>query len=176
MKRFYREARRVAAIRGHGVKLDDKPLRTPAKAELIVPSAALAEAIAAEWQARGTEVAPRALPLTQLANAAIDLVAVQRDAIIAETANYATTDLVCYRAARPPVLAARQQAVWQPLLDWAAARYEAPLLVTTGITPVAQPPLSLAAFAAAVAGHDTMALAALRLATAAAGSLVIALA
>jgi chaperone required for assembly of F1-ATPase len=176
MKRFYRDAVVVRDERGHGVRLDDKPLRTPAKADLVVPSDALATAIAAEWQAQGDEVVARALPLTQLASTAIDLVATRRDAIIAETANYATTDLVCYRAAHPPALAARQQAVWQPLLDWAAARYDAPLLVTTGVTPVAQPPMSLAAFAATVAGHDTMHLAALRLATAASGSLVIALA
>jgi chaperone required for assembly of F1-ATPase len=158
------------------VWLDETPLRTPGKAELRVPTPALAEAIAAEWRAQGETIDRHSLPLTRLANSAIDLVPARRDAIIAEIANYAGTDLVCYRAASPPALVARQAALWQPLLLWAAERYEAPLTVTTGIIPVAQPPASLAAFTAAVAGHDPMRLVALRLATATAGSLVIALA
>lgn len=176
MKKFYRAANAVTIAGGHSIQLDDKPLKTPAKAALVVPSRALAAAIAAEWHAQGEDIDLGRLPLTRLASTAIDLVATRRQAIIAETANYATTDLVCYRAAHPRALAERQQALWQPLLDWASERYDAPLLVTTGVTPVAQPPTSLAAFAAAVAAHDTMRLTALRLATAAAGSLIIALA
>ena len=93
-----------------------------------------------------------------------------------QVADYAGTDLVCYRAARPPALAARQQAVWQPLIDWANERYEAPLAVTTGVIPARQPAASLIAFAGAVAAHDDFALTALYSATAACGSLVIALA
>jgi chaperone required for assembly of F1-ATPase len=176
MRRFYREVRVIAADRGHGIQFDGKPLRTPAKAELILPGQALAKAIAAEWRAQSDTIDLRALPLTRLASSAIDLVATRRDAVIAETADYAGTDLLCYRAAHPPELARRQEAAWQPLLDWAAARYDAPLIVTTGIAPVAQPPASLAAFATVVGAQDSMRLAALRLATAAAGSLVIALA
>ncbi len=176
MKRFYREATVVSDERGHGVALDAKPLRTPAKAELIVPSRALAEAIAAEWRAQGGDISLHALPLTRLAGAAIDLVARRRDAIVAETANYAGTDLICYRATHPPELVKRQQMLWQPLLDWLAEYFEAPLHVTMGITPLSQPPASLAALKKAVAAHDDLHLTALRLATATSGSLAIALA
>jgi chaperone required for assembly of F1-ATPase len=176
VKRFYREAEAVSGERGHGIMLDAKPLRTPAKGDLIVPTRALAEAIAAEWRAQNDEIAVQALPLTRLAGAAIDLAPRQRDAIVAETANYAGTDLICYRAGHPPELVKRQQMVWQPLLDWLTEYFEAPLHVTMGIAPLSQPPASLAALKKAVAAHDDMHLIALRLATAASGSLAIALA
>jgi chaperone required for assembly of F1-ATPase len=176
MKRFYRSVTIVEHDRGHGVRLDAKPLRTPAKAELIVPSAALAEAIAGEWRAPDPVIARHARPLTRLACTAIDLVAVRRDAIIAETANYAATDLICYRAAHPPELVKRQQMLWQPLLNWLVEYFNAPLHVTMGITPLTQPRPSLAALREVVAGRDDMQLTALRLATAASGSLAIALA
>ena len=97
-------------------------------------------------------------------------------AVVRQVADYAGTDLVCYRAAHPPALAARQQAVWQPLLDWAAERYAAPLTVTSGVIPSSQPAASLAALTAAVAAYEDFALTALHAATAACGSLVIALA
>ncbi|MGH7113101.1 MAG: ATP12 family protein, partial [Stellaceae bacterium] len=173
MKRFYRKAEIVAA-QGAGcrVALDGKPIETPAKEALTVPNAALAMAIAAEWAAQDGEIHPARMPLTRLASTAIDRVAPQRDLIVRQIAGYAGTDLVCYRAAHPPVLAARQQAMWQPLIDWAAQRYDAPLEVTAGVIPIAQPPASLRAFAAAVAEHDDFALAALHLATGACGSLI----
>jgi len=116
------------------------------------------------------------MPLTRLAGATIDRDAAQHGAVVRQVADYAGTDLVCYRAAHPPALAARQQAVWQPLLDWAAERYAAPLTVISGVIPSSQPAASLAAFTAAVAAYEDFALTALRAATAACGSLVIALA
>ncbi|HUZ72126.1 MAG TPA: ATP12 family protein [Stellaceae bacterium] len=176
MKRFYREAMVAASERGFTVTLDGKPVRTPAKALLTVPSRALAAAMAAEWQGQCDELRPDALPLTRLASTALDLVAPRRAEIVAAIAKYAGTDLVCYRAEHPPELVERQQRAWQPLLDWAAQRYGAPLAVTAGVVPRAQPEASLAALAAAVEAQDAMALAALHLATAACGSLVIALA
>jgi chaperone required for assembly of F1-ATPase len=136
----------------------------------------LATVIAAEWNAREGDVRPAEMSLTQIANTAIDRVVPHRPLIVQQIADYAATDLVCYRATRPPELMARQQAVWQPLVDWAVLRYAAPLDVALGVIPIAQPPASLHAFAVAVAGHDNFALAALHLATAACGSLVIALA
>ena len=175
MKRFYRDATVAPGEDGYSVTLDGKPLRTPGKAELRVPSRALAEAIAAEWRAQVGEVRPQNLPLTRLANTALDLVTPRRAQIVAEIANYAGTDLLCYRAEHPPELVARQARIWQPLLDWAAERY-APLSVTAGVLPCAQPVESLAAFTAAVEAFDAMRLAALHLATAACGSLVLALA
>ncbi|HEX7966641.1 MAG TPA: ATP12 family protein [Stellaceae bacterium] len=176
MKRFYKTTAVVPADQGYGVALDDKPLRTPAKAPLAVPSRALAQAIAEEWRGQGEDIEIDRLPLTRLASTAIDLVTPRRAEVTAEAARYAGTDLVCYRAAHPPELAARQHATWQPLVDWATLRYDAPLEVTAGVVPITQPPTSLRAFTAAVAAYPPLELAALHLATAAAGSLVVALA
>ncbi len=176
MRRFYRQADIVPVGQGYGIALDGKPIKTPAKRDLVVPNAALAAAIAAEWNAQDDEIQPAQMSLTQIANTAIDRVAPQRALIVQQIADYAGTDLVCYRAVRPPELTARQQAVWQPLVDWAVLRYDAPLEITVGVIPIAQSPASLHALAAAVAEHNAFALAALHLATAACGSLVIALA
>jgi len=176
MKRVYREVAIRPAAGGWGVALDGRPLRTPAKRELSVPSERLAAAIAAEWDAQDPDIRPETMKLTQLAATAIDRTAERRNEIVAEVANYAATDLVCYRAEHPPALAARQEAMWQPLLDWAAGRYDAGLAVTAGIVPMAQSPASLRAFAAAVAALDDLRLTALQAATAACGSLVISLA
>lgn len=176
MKRFYKSAGTTEAAEGFGIALDGKPVRTPAKKSLVVPTRALAEAIAAEWLAQGDTVDPKQLPLTRLASIALDLVAPRREAVIAEMVKYASTDLGCYRAAEPPELVARQQAIWQPLIDWASLRFDAPLAVTASILPLAQSPATLKAFEAAVGAYDSFRLAALHLATAACGSLVVALA
>lgn len=174
--RPYREVHVVSDERGHGIKLDTKPLRTPAKGELIVPSLALADAIAGEWRAQGDKIALPSMPLTRLASGALDLLSARREAVIDEIANYAGTDLVCYRAAHPPELVKRQQMLWQPLLNWLAEYLDAPLHVTMGVTPLTQPATSLAMVTEAVAAHDDMRLAALRLATTASGSVAIGLA
>ena len=176
MRRFYQKTEPAKRAGGYAITLDGKPIKTPGKRDLLVPSEALAAAVAEEWNAQETEVRAAAMPLTRLATTTVDRVATQRDAIIRQTANYAATDLVCYRAAHPPALAARQQAVWQPLIDWAALRYDAPLVVTTGVIPKSQSAESLRAFAAAVAEHDNFTLTALHVATAACGSLIIGLA
>ncbi len=176
MKRFYRRADIVRVGQGYGVTLDGKAIKTPAKRDLIVPTAALAEAIAAEWNAQDDEIRPAQMPLTQIVNTAIDRVMPQRALIVQQIAGYAGTDLVCYRALRPPELVAHQQAAWQPLVDWAVLRYDAPLEITAGVIPIEQSSASLHALAAAVAEYDDFALAALHLITAACGSLVIALA
>ena len=176
MKRRYGVVAAVALDGGWGVALDGKLLITPAKRRLALPSLALAEAVAAEWQSQGEAVDANTMPMMRLSSIAIDLVAPRRAAIIAELANYAGTDLVCYRAAHPPELAARQQAVWQPLVDWATLRFDAPLVVTSGVIPVAQAPESLHAFAAALETYEPMLLTALHAAVTACGSLVIGLA
>jgi chaperone required for assembly of F1-ATPase len=176
VRRFYRKAEPVQRAGGHGITLDGKPIKTPGKRDLVVPNEALAAAIADEWNAQEGEVRAGTMPLTRLATTTLDRVATQRDAIIRQTASYAETDLVCYRAAHPPALAARQQAVWQPLIDWAVLRYDAPLVITSGVIPKSQPAASLRAFTAAAAQQDDFALTALHVATAACGSLVIALA
>ena len=176
MKRFYNDAGVTQTPGGFGVALDGKSVSTPAKRPLTVPTHALAEAIAEEWKDQGETIDPRRLPLTRLASIALDLVAPRREAVIAEVTKYAGTDLVCYRAEQPPELAERQRAAWQPLIDWATLRFDAPLMVTASILPVAQPAASLKALETAVAAYDTHRLAALHLATAACGSLVAALA
>lgn len=176
MKRFYNRAAAVELAGGYGIALDGRPIKTPGKRDLIVPSRVLAAAIAEEWNAQEQEVRPPTMPLTRLAATSLDRVATQRRAIVQQTADYAGTDLVCYRAAHPPALAARQQAVWQPLIDWAVLRYDAPLTVSIGVIPKSQSEASLRAFAAAVDALDDFALTALHAATTACGSLVIALA
>ena len=176
MKRFYEKAETVPATGGHGIALDGRLVKTPGRNDLIVPSLALAAAVAAEWDAQQGEIRREAMPLTRLAGATIDRSAAQREAIVRQVAHYAGTDLVCYRAAHPPALAARQHAGWQPLIDWVAERYNTLLVVTTGVVPTSQPAASLAAFVAVVAAHDDFQLTALHAATTACGSLVIALA
>ena len=176
MKRVYKQAAARAAEGGWGVALDGRPMRTPTKHELIVPSAALAEAVAAEWDAQQDEIRPATMPLTRLAATAIDRTRTQRELVAAEAANYAGTDLVCYRAEHPPALIARQHAQWQPLIDWAMQRYDAALAVTSGVVPRPQSPAALKAFTAAVAAEDDFRLTALHAMTTACGSLVIALA
>ena len=176
MKRFYQQTGIVPTASGYGVALDGKPIKTPAKQSLVIPNAALAGAIAAEWEAQLGEIRPAQMPLTRLASTAIDRVAPQREEIVRQIADYAGTDLVCYRAVHPPALAMRQHAAWQPLADWAALRYDAPLEIAAGVIPKSQPQASLRAFAVAVAEQNDFALAALHLVTGACGSLVISLA
>lgn len=176
LKRAYAEAGIAAAAGGFAIELDGKPVRTPAKAPLIVPTRKLAAAIAEEWQAQGERIDPATMPLTRLASIAIDLVAPRRAAAVAAIVKYAETDLVCYRAQHPPELVRRQDAAWQPLVDWAAERHGARLEVTEAIVPRDQPAAALAALRHAVEAYDVWALAALNLATAACGSVVVALA
>ena len=180
MKRVYQTvlAEPAPADLGAGflVRLDGRPLRSPAKAVLLLPSEPLARAVAEEWDAQEAEIRPAEMPLTALATTAIDLVVPHRAQVIDELAAYAETDLVCYHAERPPALVARQKAAWLPLVDWAALTLDAPLKVTQGILPAAQPPEALAALRSAVAALDDHDLTALSSATKAAASLVIGLA
>lgn len=180
MKRFWDHA--VAVRRpegGHAVLLDGRPLRLPGGAPLATPSAALAGAIAAEWQAaggaKGGEMTMEAVPLTRLLGGARDRVAADPAAMVEGLAKYAGTDLLCYRA-EEAALAGLQAREWQPWLDWAARVHGAPLGVTAGLMPVAQPAASLVALRAAVAAHAVEELAALGVAVPALGSLVLGLA
>lgn len=178
MKRFYRDVTIDSGPSGFRVLLDDKPMRTPAKAELILPTLGLAEAIAAEWRnvPDKAEVKVAHLALTRLATTGIDRVTPQREAVIGDTAKYAGSDLLCYRATDPESLVKRQHEAWQPLLDWAARRYGAPLVVAAGTSFVTQSADSVSRLTAAVAGHSDLALSALYNLTHVCGSLVIALA
>ena len=175
-KRFYREATVRPVEGGFTVALDDRPVRTPAGAPLQLPKTALAEAVAAEWAGQGEKIEPATMALMSLACTAIDLVAPNREAVVAEVAGYGAMDALCYRAEEPARLVEREQQVWQPLLDWAAGSLDAPLRTTTGLVAAQQPRQSLAALEAAVARHDDLELAALATAVKAAGSLLVGLA
>jgi chaperone required for assembly of F1-ATPase len=176
IKRFYNEVAVENGASGYGVTLDGRPVRTPSKEALTLPTRKLAEAVAAEWAAQEGEIKPQTMPMMQLVSTAIDRVRPRRDAVIGEIASYAETDLLCYRADGPTGLVARQASEWQPVLDWAAGQYDALLSVTEGVMPVAQPRAAVAALRAAVAECDEFALAALYNLTIASGSLVLALA
>lgn len=143
---------------------------------LLLPTEALAQAIAGEWAAQGEHIQPATMPLMQLAATACDRMADHRVEIAQELLRFAQTELLCYRADAPADLVERQIAVWQPILDWAARDLDAPLLVTKGIAPIAQPADSLKALERAVSALDDFRLAAVSVATAAAGSLLLALA
>ncbi|WP_421997624.1 ATP12 family chaperone protein [Reyranella sp.] len=178
MKRFYKETATEAGEGGHRVLLDGRPMRTPAKAVLVVPTPALAEAIAAEWRAvpADAEINVSHLRLTRLATTGLDRVTGQRERVLEDTAKYAASDMLCYRAPEPPTLVERQRATWQPLLDWAAERYGAPLAVIEGMTFAEQPAAAVARLREAVAAHGDLALSALYNLTHITGSLVVALA
>lgn len=166
-----------AAEGGHAVCVGSRTIVTPKGTTLAVPSAALAAAIAAEWADRPKgKPDPRTMPLTRVAASALDLVRPQRARVIAELVAYAETELLCHRADAPVRLVARQDAVWQPLLDWLHARFDAPLAVTRSVLAYKQPPASLATLTRALERLDDFRLAALSLAATASGSLVIGLA
>jgi chaperone required for assembly of F1-ATPase len=178
MKRFYKETAVDLGDGGHRILLDGKPMRTPAKAVLVVPTRALAEAIAAEWGAvpDKADINVSHLPLTRLAATGLDRVTSQRARVIEDTAKYAGSDMLCYRASEPETLVKRQQAIWQPLLDWADERYGARLVIVEGLAFVEQPADAVARLGEAVATHSDLGLSALYNLTHISGSLIVALA
>jgi chaperone required for assembly of F1-ATPase len=180
MKRFWDRAEAVAEDSGWSVRLDGRPLRLPGGSTLAVPQETLARAIAAEWQAaggaKGGEMTYADVPLTRVAGTAQERIAADPEPVVLELARYAESDLLCYRAEGPEPLVARQDALWQPWLDWAERRHGARLRVTAGIVHVAQEPAALVALAAAVSGFGALPLAALGVAVPALGSLVLGLA
>ena len=176
MRRFYATADALASDDGWTVTLDGKPVRTPGRAALDLPNAALAAAVTAEWAAQGDTLKPETMPLTGFAYAAIDRVAPDRAAFAAGLAAFAETELLCYRADGPTALVAAQTAGWDPLLAWARQRFDVDFIVTSGINHTAQPPATLARIAAAWAAFDAFRLAALHPVVTICGSAVIGLA
>ena len=173
MKRFWKDAAVVAAEGGFGITLDGKPLKTPARAPLIVPTRALADAVAAEWQASAETIDPRAMPMTGLANAATDRAG---DDIAAGLARFGESDLTCYRAADPAPLVDRQTQAWDALLNWARRRFDVDFATCSGIIHVPQPPETIRRLAHAVYALDPFRLAALSPLVTISGSLVAGLA
>ncbi|MBV9840450.1 MAG: ATPase [Sphingomonadaceae bacterium] len=173
MKRFYKD---VAAGDDGGILLDGRAVKTPARAPLALPTTALADAVAEEWRAQGDEIDPRAMPLTGLANAAIDRVAPDPVTFGAGLAAYAESDLLYYRADHPAALVARQAERWDPLLNWARTRYDVHFELANGIVHRAQPKATLTRLGEALAARAPFALAAFSPLVTISGSLVIALA
>lgn len=176
-KRFYKAVDfEPAEEGGFIVRLDGRAVRTPGKRRLVVPDEAIAAAIVAEWAAQGEFILPTSMPLTRLANSAIDGVASTVDDTRAEVLRYAGSDLLCYRAELPERLAALQEERWGPLLDWMQQRFHARFMLAAGIVHVEQFPETIAAVDQAIGALDVFRIAALNTVTTLTGSAVLALA
>lgn len=176
MKRFWKDVSVEREDDGWALKLDGRPVRTPARASLLVPAEALANAIAEEWRSVDTDIDPRAMPLTGLANAAIDRVAPERQAFAGGLARYAEADLACYRSDWPPDLLERQRSAWDPLLAWARRRYDVDFVTTSRLMHVPQPQATIELLAHAIGALDAFRLAGLSPLVTIGGSLVAGLA
>lgn len=161
MKRFWTNVTIATEDGGHAIHLDGRPVRTPGRLPLLLPTPVLAEAVAEEWRAVEGEIAPATMRLTGLANAAIERIAPDPAPHVATLARYGESDLLCYRAESPAELSAREAAAWDPLIDWARARYDIAVETTAGIVHRPQPPATMARLADAVAAQHAFALAAL---------------
>jgi len=176
MKRFYEQAAVVGGDNAWSVVLDGRTVKTPARKSLTVPYPRLAEALAGEWQAQQDEIDPSTMCLTRLANTALDRTAPHREQVIDEVAAYGQSDLLCYWAAAPDDLVARQVQEWQPILDWLADTYGASLAVTADIAPLEQNNDSLLAIYSAIARQNDFGLTGLHAATTICGSVALGLA
>ena len=180
-KRFYKEVGVTDGGGAFALTLDGRGVRTPARRPLAAPCHGLAEALAAEWRAQDDFIQPAAMPLTRLANAIIDGVAVAAGPVAAEIGKYLGSDLVFYRASTPEGLVASQKAAWDPLIEWAREALGAHFAVTESLSFVAQPEAALAAARAAIPGsaadpQELWRLGALHSITTLTGSALIALA
>jgi chaperone required for assembly of F1-ATPase len=176
-KRFYQTVTVEPFEDGHRILLDGKPVRTPARHHLVLPAAALATAAAAEWEAQGETIDPARMPLTRLANTALDGVASDMQSVREDVLRFAATDLLCYRAPGPERLVDAQTAHWDPILDWASSTLAARFALAEGVMHVAQPREALAALSVHLGAIDEpYRLTALHLATSLTGSALIAFA
>ena len=176
MKRFYKTVSVAPVDGGFAVLLDGKPVKTPGRNTLILPSEKLALAIATEWQGQGAEIIATTMPLLRLANTVIDGVAVHHEEVIDAILRFGENDLLCYRAHQPPELVSRQRAGWDPVLEWARQKHGVRMTVAEGLTHVDQTPEALAALRRALEGFDAFTLGGLHVAASITGSTVLALA
>jgi chaperone required for assembly of F1-ATPase len=176
MRRFYGKAEAAPRPGGVAILLDGRTIKTPARAELAVPTEELADAIAGEWNAQGEEIDPRSMPLTGLANAAIDRVTPDPAGFARGIAAYGESDLLCYRSETPQAFVDRQAESWDPILRWARSRYEIEFELARGVMHRPQPANTVERLARTVASHDAFRLAALSPLVTISGSLVIGLA
>ena len=175
-KRFYKAATAAPLEGGYAVLLDGRAPRTPAGARLILPTLALAELIAAEWEAQAPSIDLDRMPATRLAYTALDRIGAARAETVAEVVGYANSDLLCYRAPAPASLTDQQAAAWDPVLDWAREALDLRFIPVTGLMHQAQPPASLDGVAALAGALDDFALAGLTFATVLFGSALLAIA
>ena len=175
-KRFWAQAVAEPCNGGYTVRLDARPVRTPLKAALILPTLAMAQAIAAEWDAQSGLVKPETMPVTRAANSSIDKIVPQFDEVADLLSAYGASDLICYRATDPQALIARQSQAWDPMITWAAEALHAPLIATAGVMHIEQAPASLDALRAQVFALDPFRIAGIHDLIAISGSLVLALA
>ncbi len=176
-KRFYTEVSVVEGEGGHAVHLDGRPVKTPAKSSLAVPTARLAELLRDEWANQVEVIDPRTMPVTRLINTAIDGVAVESQAVFEDILRFSSSDMLCYRAESPDNLVLRQQEQWDPVLDWAASHHGACFELIEGVMPREQPSDATAAFSAVLRKYDApIELAVLHTVTTLTGSAILALA
>jgi len=161
---------------GFRILFDGKTLRTPAKAVLVLPTRALAEAVAAEWAAQSEHIDPSTMPLTRLVNSAIDGVRGREAEVRNAIAKYAESDLLCYRTDSPATLVRRQAELWDPVLAWVRDELGVSLVVAAGVMPLTQPDSARTALARALGGHDEFTLVALHVMTTLMGSALLTLA
>lgn len=176
MKRFYREVGLAPVAGGWQVMLDARAVKTVGGRPQIVPGRALGAALVAEWAGQGVEIDPRALPLRDLADHALDAVAPDRASVVARLARYAETDTLCYRAEPEEPLFHRQQAMWEPWVAAAEARYDIRFVWTSGVIHRPQPTATLARLGVELDRFDAFTLAALEALTSLSASLIIGLA
>jgi chaperone required for assembly of F1-ATPase len=176
IRRFYGSVAVEAFAEGFAVTLDGRQARSAQAAPLVLPTRSLAEAVADEWRSQTETIESESMPLTRLAYEALDRASTECDRIVEAIMGFAGTDHLCYRASEPPALVERQEAAWQPILDWVSEAYGARLRVTSGVIPVEQPAGAIFALRRVLEARDAFALVAIASAARAAGSLVIALA
>jgi chaperone required for assembly of F1-ATPase len=174
-KRFYAHAGVAEAPDGFAMTLDGKPVRTPSGRPLVAPTRAIADAIAAEWEAQKEFIDPLTMPLTRLANSVVDAVVDRVGAVTDDIAKYLGSDLLFYRAGHPEALVAREAALWDPVVFWAAETLGAHFILAEGIIHVRQPDAAIMAARAALPA-DAWSIAALHVVTTLTGSALLALA
>jgi len=176
MKRFYTDVAAAPTDGGFVVLLDGRPVKTPGRSTLLLPTERLAAAIAQEWHVQGEEIIATSMPLLRLANTVVDGVAVNRAGVIDAILRFGENDLLCYRAHQPPELAARQRDGWDPWLDWVRRRHGTHMRIAQGLTHVDQSPDALQALRQALEALDPFALGAVHVIASITGSVVLALA
>ncbi len=174
-KRFYKDATHVAVDGGFAIHLDGRPVKTPGKAALLLPSEALAAAVAAEWQAQQKEINPATMPLTRISNSALDAVSIRFGEVADDITRFAGNDALCYRADDPQSLIDTQRRLWDPVVDWAGGLLGGRFVLIEGVIHAAQPEALLAAYRARLSDLTPMRLAALHTITSLTGSALLGL-